>query len=80
MKHFKIEIYEQETKQVTIRIPLGVLTFASKLIPQKQLAALEEKSIDLDGLIEAASHPDVSGLLMEIENHKDNEKILISVE
>ncbi len=80
MKHFKIEIYEQDVKQATIRIPRGVLRFAYSLIPQKQRAALEQKNIDIDGLLEVSKLPEVNGVLMDIEDHVDQERVLISME
>ena len=35
--------------------------------------------IDIDELLKAAEDPRANGVLLEIEDHKDNEKITISI-
>ena len=66
--------------ETTITIPGSVLNVASKIIPKKAVAALQEEGIDLDELIKLSKNPDVRGTLVEIEEHKKNEKIIISLE
>ena len=82
MSSLKIRVYKGDEKQpeTTVKVPVKVLRVASKLVPKKAAAALEEKGIDLNQIIELAQEPGLSGTLVEIEEHKKNEKIVISIE
>jgi 4'-phosphopantetheinyl transferase EntD len=57
-----------------------VLTVASKLIPKQAIEALQEKGIDINELIELSKKPDVQGTIIEVEEHKKKEKIIIALE
>jgi hypothetical protein len=70
----------QTQPEKTIAIPGSVLSVASKLIPKKAVAALQEEGVDLDELTRLSKNPDVRGTLVEIEEHKKKEKIIISLE
>ncbi len=82
MADVKIRVFKQGDSQpeTTVTIPGSVLNVASKLIPKKAVAALQEEGIDLDELIKLSQNPDVRGTLVEVEEHKKNEKIIISLE
>ena len=82
MPSVKITTYKDgEIKpEVTISIPSNVFKIAKKLIPQKAYTALEEQGIDLKGIDELVSSGEASGVLLEIEDHKKNEKTVISIE
>lgn len=82
MTDVKIRIFKEgETQpEKTITIPGKVLGVASKLIPKKAVTALQEEGIDLDELIKLSKDPDISGTLVEIEEHKKKEKVVISLE
>lgn len=79
MKNICIEVYEGDEKASTIRIPVAVLRVASKLFPSKYMSSLDRNEVSLSDLLEAASSPDVSGRLIEVEDHKDDERVVISV-
>lgn len=79
MKNLKIEVFEGDRKEATIKIPVAVLRVASKLIPSKHLSSLEKSDVSLSEILEAAASPEVSGRLIEIEDHQDNERVVISV-
>jgi hypothetical protein len=64
----------------TISIPLKIVRLASKLVPNKTSAALLEKGIDVKLIAELVRNDDIRGTLVEIDEHKKNEKIIISVE
>lgn len=64
----------------TVRIPGAVLTIAAKLIPGKALEALHEQGIDLDEIFRLSKDPEVKGTIAEIEDHKENKRIEISIE
>ena len=61
-------------------MPLGVIKIASKLIPRQASAALQEKGIDLDGILELSRNEECQGTLVEVEEHAKNERIVISIE
>ncbi|WP_439510016.1 hypothetical protein [Marinimicrobium koreense] len=79
MKSIKIEVFEGEERDATIKIPVPVLRVAAKLFPRRYLSSLENNDVSLSDIIEAADSPDVSGRLIEFEDHQDNERVVISV-
>jgi hypothetical protein len=82
MTDLKIRIFKnnQSHPETTITIPGRVLTVASKLIPKRATEALQEKGIDINELIELSKKPDVQGTIIEVEEHKKKEKIIIALE
>ena len=82
MADLKIRVFKGGASQpeTTVTIPGAVLKVASKLVPKQAAAALQDKGIDLDELIKLSANPEVRGTLVEIEEHKDNEKVIISLE
>lgn len=82
MADVKIRVFKggEGQPETTVTIPGSVLNVASKLIPKQAAAALQDKGIDLDELIKLSQNPEVRGTLVEVEEHKKNEKIVISLE
>jgi hypothetical protein len=82
MHSVKIRIYKRDESKpdTTISIPLGILRFATKLMPKQVLATLLEYGLDLKEIVELAQQDEVQGTLVEIEKHRKDEKIIISVE
>jgi len=82
MADLKIRVFKggEAQPETTVTIPGGVLKVASKLIPKKAAAALQDKGIDLDELIKLSTNPEIHGTLVEVEEHKKNEKVVISLE
>jgi hypothetical protein len=82
MADLKIRVFKGGEAQpvTTVTIPGGVLKVASKLIPKQAAAALQDKGIDLDELIKLSTNPEINGTLVEVEEHKKNEKVVISLE
>ena len=82
MADLKIRIYKnnQSDPETTVTIPGKVLTVASKLIPKRATEAMQEKGIDINEIIELSKKPDVNGTIIEVEEHKKKEKIIISLE
>lgn len=82
MADLKIRVFKHggSEPETTVTIPGGILNVASKLIPQKAVAALQAEGIDFDELIRLSKNPEVRGTLVEIEEHKKDEKIIISLE
>lgn len=82
MASLKIRTYKSggTAPDTTISIPLKIVRIASNLVPKQTRAALLEKGIDVKLIAELARSDDVRGTLVEIEEHKKDEKIIISVE
>jgi hypothetical protein len=82
MADLKIRVFKggEAQPETTVTIPGGILKVASKLIPKKAAAALQDKGIDLDELIKLSTNPEIHGTLVEIEEHKKNEKVVISLD
>jgi hypothetical protein len=82
MIKLKIRIYENnETEpKTTISIPLGMLRFASRFVPAKLKESLSKKGIDVEMIADLAKSEEIRGTLVEIEEHKKNEKTVISIE
>lgn len=78
----KIRTYKGSGSEpaTTITIPGGVLRVARHLIPAKAVEALKEQGIDLDALATLSENPEPAGKLAEIEDHKKNERVVISME
>ena len=82
MANLMIRVYKQgdPDPDTTIKIPGGVLKVATALIPGKVSQSLTEKGIDLGEISKLADNPEAKGTLIEIEEHKKNEKVVISLE
>jgi hypothetical protein len=82
MANLKIRVYKAGNPEpaTTVTIPGGVLQVASKLIPKRAMEELREKGIDVDEIVNLSSNPEVSGTLVEVEDHEKNERIVISLE
>jgi hypothetical protein len=82
MADLRIRVFKghEQQPETTVTIPGGVLKVASKLIPKKAAAALQDKGIDLDEIVRLSNNPEVHGHLVEIEEHNKNERVVISLE
>jgi hypothetical protein len=82
MADLKIRVYKggADEPDTTVTIPGSVLQLARRLIPKKALQSLQQEGVDIDELIELTKNPDVQGTLVEVEEHKKNEKIVIAIE
>ena len=82
MADLKIKIFKnnESDPDTTITIPGKVLEVAQKLIPKQAAEALQEKGIDINELIELSNKSDVQGTIIKIEEHKKNEKVIVSIE
>lgn len=82
MADLKIRVYKggADEPETTVTIPGSVLQLARRLIPKKALASLQQEGVDIDELIELTRKPDVQGTLVEVEEHKKDERIVISIE
>ncbi|MFC1831996.1 hypothetical protein ACFL0S_08245 [Thermodesulfobacteriota bacterium] len=82
MPSVKITTYKAgEVKpEVTISIPSKVFKIAKKLLPDSLYKDLEKEGIDLSGIDELIGSGESLGVILEIEDHRKNEKTVISIE
>jgi len=82
MSDLKIRVFKGggSDPDTTVTIPGGVLKVASRLMPRKAREALQEKGIEPDEIVRLSEEAEVRGTLVEVEDHKKGEKIIISLE
>jgi hypothetical protein len=82
MADFKIKVFKlgESEPETTVTIPGGILKIASNLIPKQATEALQEKGINLEEILKLSENPDAQGTLVEVEDHKKNERIVIALE
>lgn len=82
MRSLKIKVFKggETTPETTCTIPTAVLKVAARLIPKQAMAALREKGIELEEIIKLSTDPEVHGTLLEVEDHKKNERVVITLE
>ncbi len=82
MADLKIRVFKnaEVEPETTVTIPGGILKVARRLIPKQAVAALQDKGIDVDELINLSMNPEVKGTIVVIEEHNKNEKVEISLE
>ena len=82
MPDLKILVFKegQSSPETTVTIPGGVLNIASRLIPKRATDALQEKGIKLDEIIRLSENPKARGTLVEVEEHRKKERIVIALE
>lgn len=82
MANLIIRVFKQgdSSPDTTIKIPGGVLKVASALIPKKVSQSLTSKGIDFEEILKLADNPEAKGTLIEIEEHRKDEKVVISLE
>ena len=82
MSDLKIRIYHQGRADpgTTVTIPGGILRFASNMIPHKAKEALDEKGVDIEEIVRLSENPEAHGIVVEIEDHDKNERVVVSLE
>jgi hypothetical protein len=66
--------------ETTVTVPGSVLRTASKLIPKQAIEALQKEGIDLEEIIRLSENPEAHGTLVDIEDHRKHERVVISLE
>ena len=82
MADLKIRVFEGSDSQpkTTVTVPGAVLKTASKLIPKQAMDALQKQGIDIAELVNLSERPDARGTLVEVEEHKKHERVVIALE
>lgn len=82
MENLKIKVFKNGAPgpETTITIPLGMLKATAGLMPEQIMSSLEKKGININHLLDIAQKETVGGTIVEIEEHRKNERVVISVE
>jgi len=82
MRSLKIRVFRdgEASPETTCTVPAAVLGIAARLIPKSAMATLHEKGIELEEIARLAADPAVHGKLLEVEDHKKGERVVISLE
>lgn len=78
MPKVRIEVFEAGKRSATINVPIWVVTGASRLLPRISGKRLEDH-VDLDAIRALIADPAARGKLLEIEDHEDQDRIVISL-
>lgn len=82
MTDLKIRVFKigEEQPATTVRIPGDVLKFAARLIPKQALEAMREKGVDVDEIVRLSETPGWTGVLVEVEDNKKGERVVVTLE
>jgi hypothetical protein len=82
MAKLKIKIFKdgQSEPSKTITIPDGFVSVASKLMPKEAASALESSGIDLNNLVKMSKDSDALGVLVDVDVHDKNKRIVVALE
>lgn len=79
MPKVKIEVFEDGERSATISVPIWVVTGASRLMPRISGKRLDEH-VDLQAIMALVNDPTARGKLLEIDDHADGARIVISLD
>jgi hypothetical protein len=78
MPRLKIEVFEGGTPSATITIASWLVVGASKMLPKIAGKNLQEH-IDIEQVAALANDANANGVILDIEDHEDKERVVISV-
>ena len=78
MAKIKIEIQEGGKPSATITIPLWLARTASKVLPKSVDKNLRDQ-IDIETILKAAEDSSAHGVIFEVEDHEDGDRVTISI-
>jgi hypothetical protein len=82
MSDLKIRVFKAGDTEpaTTVTIPAAIVKIASKFVPVRAMGALKEQGIDLDEIVRLSENPEAKGKLVEVEDHRKNERVVVSLE
>jgi hypothetical protein len=78
MPKLKIEVFEGGAPSATITIPSWLVLGAAKYLPKIAGKPLQHR-VDIEQIVALASEPGASGIILDIEDHEDKDRIIISI-
>ena len=70
----------KDSPDTTVSIPIDILRIASRLIPVRAMKALADEGIDVEEIVRLSEQPEVQGVLVEVEDHTKNERVVVMLE
>lgn len=80
MLDLKIRVFTGTQETTTVSIPLRLVRTASRLIPQKAMASLQEQGIDIAEIVRLSEDPEARGEVVAIEDHVRGTRTVVSIE
>ncbi len=78
MTKIRLDVFEGGAAAATITIPVWVIRGASKMLPKFAGKELRDH-IDIDRIVKMTRDPEASGVVLDIEDHAGNERVVISI-
>jgi hypothetical protein len=78
MAKIRIEVFEKGAPAATITVPTWVVRGASRILPKIVGKELRQQ-IDFEQLADLVKDPQASGVVLELEDHKDQERVVIYI-
>jgi hypothetical protein len=78
MPKLRIEVFEHGARSATITIPSWLVTIAADFLPRIAGKPLQHR-VDIERIVALANEPGAYGTILEIEDHQDKDRIVISV-
>ncbi|WP_315920099.1 hypothetical protein [Vibrio fluvialis] len=81
MRKLKIDTYSCDTGELqdSLSIPLGLVKVVANILPESILSKFDENGEQLEALVNALKDAKAEGILLEVEDNADNERVVISV-
>lgn len=82
MVSLRIRVFKggESSPETTVSIPVAMLRFSARLLPRQTAGALREKGIELEEIIRLADNPEARGTLIEVQEHRKDQRIVIALE
>ncbi len=80
-KVLRVKVFEGDLSKpkVNLNIPLNVVKFIGKLVPDRVKTKLDEHDVSLEQIMQMVEKGE-SGKLIEVEDKEDNERVEIYIE
>jgi hypothetical protein len=78
MPKLKIEVFEDGARSATITIPAWLVVGAARFLPKIAGKPLQHR-VDIEQIVALASEPGASGVILDIEDHEDKDRVIISI-
>jgi hypothetical protein len=78
MPKLRIEVFEGGARSATVTMPSWLVTAAADFLPRIAGKPLQHR-VDIERILALANEPGANGTILEIEDHQDRDRIVISV-
>jgi hypothetical protein len=78
MPKLRIEVFEDGARSATVTMPSWLVTAAADFLPRIAGRPLQHR-VDIERILALANEPGANGTILEIEDHEDKDRIVISI-